>query len=800
MYTTQQPSNGPTSYLSVTRRHARPGRDSEFQTTSAVHQDGDGSVLLPHTDIEEGSIYAGRKRHGHFLHTIEDTNNRHAAHDNVDGVSHVPHPPRLNPSFLTTRAGVRETLTQNLSSEEDLTGDFEQNMGKNDVRVGPIPPRRADSSHEEFALLAGSRNTNPNPALTSLGHPEDRSCTAHYSGSSTRITPKTEEGEDDGIPFSIKKSFKELRSVKDELERQRGENERLRAELAVTQKKASDALARLSKTKLMTKRSIESTSNTLVELRKELALLKSQSDESFAFAAQARSDLPVISDLRLAINKISENCHCITEDLGKAAEMKGLIRDLGSECANARKANDFLRDKLTDVTSQYVDATERLQDEERTNTKQTDALRAALDDLHNANLLAVARTAKLDATQKELSDALTGCALAMENIFQLEKREEKLTRDAEEKALVAAALQKENAELHALLTDRESSTSSILSLKEEILAMLSSSSDQQPELDTLRTTSAEQLQTIGELNERYRALERECEVRKQELANQISENAALRADREAANDRERLLSAQIERLKIEKSAVETQSQTLRDELRRIAEERKQENDRMTQLQMRCHALQERFEDQSVTLKLARESHGDIQERLIAAEAAFTVKLEAETGKLRQEVFSIEERNGFLQRSVDEHKRQLEEQKDLMTAMRNEYEKRLEDERDGANSRIQELQERVLRAGSETAQAVEEADGLRDSLTSTQSELTTLREQVRNIQPAISELDDQVKDLTGRNHALQAENVVLHERGNTIWARYDANDLVSHQDIVLVDAHRLGCRVSKKRSW
>jgi len=51
------------------------------------------------------------------------------------------------------------------------------------------------------------------------------------------------------------------------------------------------------------------TQNRLVELRKELALLKSQSDESFAFAAQARSALPDISDLRVAINKNSESPH-----------------------------------------------------------------------------------------------------------------------------------------------------------------------------------------------------------------------------------------------------------------------------------------------------------------------------------------------------------------------------------------------------------------------------------------------------------------------------------------------------------
>jgi hypothetical protein len=106
----------------------------------------------------------------------------------------------------------------------------------------------------------------------------------------------------------------------------------------------------------------------------------------------------------------------------------------------ARKANDFLRDKLTDITSQYTDAMERLQRAEYTHGSQTNALRVALDDLHNASaaifmrgteatidhtrpdILAASSTAKLDATQKELSDALIARALAKESIAQLEKR------------------------------------------------------------------------------------------------------------------------------------------------------------------------------------------------------------------------------------------------------------------------------------------------------------------------------------------------------------------------------------------
>jgi len=51
----------------------------------------------------------------------------------------------------------------------------------------------------------------------------------------------------------------------------------------------------------------------------------------------------------------------------------------------ARKANDILRDKLTDIASQYADAMERLHIAECTHANQTDVLRVALDDLHNAS-------------------------------------------------------------------------------------------------------------------------------------------------------------------------------------------------------------------------------------------------------------------------------------------------------------------------------------------------------------------------------------------------------------------------------
>jgi hypothetical protein len=66
----------------------------------------------------------------------------------------------------------------------------------------------------ETALFAAPRISNPISALTPSDHPLDSGC------ASPRVTPKVEEGGEDDIPVSVRNSFKELRSVKDELERQ----------------------------------------------------------------------------------------------------------------------------------------------------------------------------------------------------------------------------------------------------------------------------------------------------------------------------------------------------------------------------------------------------------------------------------------------------------------------------------------------------------------------------------------------------------------------------------------------------
>jgi len=62
------------------------------------------------------------------------------------------------------------------------------------------------------SVVPRTSNPNLNSALTPLDNPSK----SEYM--SPMMVPKVEEGAEDDIPVSIRKSFKELRSVKDELE------------------------------------------------------------------------------------------------------------------------------------------------------------------------------------------------------------------------------------------------------------------------------------------------------------------------------------------------------------------------------------------------------------------------------------------------------------------------------------------------------------------------------------------------------------------------------------------------------
>jgi hypothetical protein len=123
VYPTPQSSNNPRSYPSTTRPHTNApsffgkshishsaGRNPENHTASQILQGGDGSVLLPLANTEDGSIYVGHKYPQYLSRSIEATNSRHP-YDNMDSAAHVSHSSRLKLSLSASRTGMLKWLS-----------------------------------------------------------------------------------------------------------------------------------------------------------------------------------------------------------------------------------------------------------------------------------------------------------------------------------------------------------------------------------------------------------------------------------------------------------------------------------------------------------------------------------------------------------------------------------------------------------------------------------------------------------------------------------------------------------------
>ncbi|KAF8259653.1 hypothetical protein EI94DRAFT_1008950 [Lactarius quietus] len=178
VYATPQAANT-TSHLPTTRPQASTPsffgknhtphstrRTSDFNTPS---RDGGGFTV----DVEDHSIYAGHKNNQYYPQGVESegSNIRHP-YDTVEEVPHTPYPLKSEPTFSLIQA----------------------------ARVPSVAPRVSNpaSALSEHSLSIRRTSTGPSAASS--------------------VTVKVEEGGEDDIPVSIRNSFRELRSVKDELE------------------------------------------------------------------------------------------------------------------------------------------------------------------------------------------------------------------------------------------------------------------------------------------------------------------------------------------------------------------------------------------------------------------------------------------------------------------------------------------------------------------------------------------------------------------------------------------------------
>ncbi|KAH9951625.1 hypothetical protein B0H21DRAFT_684427 [Amylocystis lapponica] len=523
--------------------------------------------------------------------------------------------------------------------------------------------------------------------------------------------------------------------------------------------------------------------HSLSGLQSLLTDLKAQSQTSFASVDQARKSMPDVEELRDTIAVALKSMEPLLDEdkqHTRASDIKSLVKDLELQCTRSGQVADILRDRLQSVGAELLDAKSRIVELEGAQAADRAALCSSTRDVTNATQKVTELAECLKQQQGELYDVLSAAADAETKLAASTERTTQLEHLVDEKQAELETLrhvQQDNLKLQNVIEDRDMRLVSFEAVKLDLTAVQSELNDRDGTIRALQATLIAKEENIVELKTRITQAESTVQD-SSEMIHKLRDDLRICEARELAALKENEHSIFDNRTLQEK--VESQISQL-DAVRREVESR---GERLHQANARCQTLEERFDDQSVTLRIMRESNGDLQERLIAAETAHAQTLQSSTGKLHCEIALLQEQKSHLQLQVDKAEADNKRKEDTAEALKTEYEDKLvrqdakftsrldtEEKRAGrvqhdldvSRAQIQELQEKIF-AG------VSEIQDLRDKWKEAKS-LTTLR------QAEVDTLKSQIQVLeTAREQSLQ--------RVKTIDVRYRTGDLVDEEKVFI----------------
>ncbi|KAI0036822.1 hypothetical protein K488DRAFT_67427 [Vararia minispora EC-137] len=593
----------------------------------------------------------------------------------------------------------------------------------------------------------------------------------------------------------------ELRIVTEQLTGEiaslREANARLANEKTVLAKRNSDL-------KVANKQALDAKSASVTQLQTMLHELKSR--ECFPTADELRRSF---SDIEAIRTTVAENVSKLGDlfdsdgNLSKLKNAKEVLSELRQENTTTRQANDLLRDKLTDFSSQLAEVQSRNRDLEHTLGVKEAAHQRALDDLHTANALAAEQTAKMQQLHADHADALVARVQAEGNISKHERQIIELKEELElgKEALAALdVLQREVVELRTRLQEKEInmlSQAAMVSMKDEIIASMSASGQDQSDTMTLRTTLTEKTSLLDTCLSRCDDLEAQLKASKLAESRHMDESRKYLLLNKELNSEN---SMRIEHVK----TLERSAEQLRDELRVFQ-----------QAQLRSQVVQQRFEDQATTLKLLQEAHGDLQERLMAAEKSHAAALEDEASKRAH----VEGLSQGLKHALSDAKVENKRYQDLLASARAEREEALDSERQRSEEALsserqrseealkyehQCSEEKVLAASEARVHAQQEAEIIRARVANIEADLKHTVSELQDTMLSLAAARAEMIEMRGRADDAEAENARLFEQRQTLLARYRDGVLCDDEKVFvdrLLEENQTACdrRVAEKQN-
>ncbi|KZT20384.1 hypothetical protein NEOLEDRAFT_874247 [Neolentinus lepideus HHB14362 ss-1] len=333
--------------------------------------------------------------------------------------------------------------------------------------------------------------------------PSLQSSTARYSRAPSEVSFNGAMPDDD-ISMVMMRGATDLRNAKIELEELRRQVKEMKHQVELAQKEKTEAERRWNELKQSSLKGIESSRESVSNMRTRMSELELESRDAFGTAKNLKLSLSELKDLRRTIAESLQTIEPLLGDHGeylRVSTTKDVVKELKMQAANTQQVVDLLRDQLTASGSELVQANARIAELEECRRIDGEALRAS--------------AARVNDMTSRLSE-------------------------------LAICLQQQRDELMDALVSAASSESKLEVLRAQIADVT----------ESLRQKNV-QLEAAGSLKELNIELQRQVEVYAIELQGLESTRTELRTQTEAVQDREARIKSLVQTLETqEKNTIE----------------------------------------------------------------------------------------------------------------------------------------------------------------------------------------------------------------------------------------------------
>ncbi|KAJ6494953.1 hypothetical protein DFH09DRAFT_1206052 [Mycena vulgaris] len=297
-------------------------------------------------------------------------------------------------------------------------------------------------------------------------------------------------------------------------------------------------------------------------------------------------------------------------------------------------------------------------------------------------------------------------------------------------------------------------------LQNDTSAKLQQSTDQVHQQDTELLQSRAELKSVEKAKEQLQSFLEASQHSATKLAQEVNDLTLREA---VLQEKSAELSVQLGKSGAELSKLSSEALAREEELR--------------QIKIRISVLQDRFDSQALSLKLAKEQSGDLQERLLVSESSHATKLESAVGKLNVEIAVLREQKAHLQATLNQVMEDAATQRAGFLGASVDYENKLHKQEETHAKLVQGEERRAVAAERDAADATRLVEDLMQQVESGRAELEDAKKKARDVASRESVgMEGEVVVLRARLEELEAENSRLEHRARMLNKRYKDGDL------------------------